>query len=128
MVLYLGARAEDKPKFFKYILEWRKWLSENHTDEKAIWIIIQKKASKKRGIKYEEAVLEGLLAMAQDSRVESQLRRNAIRSLGQLGASDADVVNSLLSLARDQQVEDGVRGEAYENLKQLVGGAIASTE
>ena len=52
--------SENNPRYFKSITEWRCWLSENHEDEKDIWIIIQKKASKKPGIRYEESVLEAV--------------------------------------------------------------------
>ena len=52
--------SEDNPKHFNSISEWRDWLTENHLDDKTIWIIIQKKASKKQGIRYEEAVLEAV--------------------------------------------------------------------
>jgi uncharacterized protein YdeI (YjbR/CyaY-like superfamily) len=52
--------SEDNPRYFRSITEWRSWLGEKHEDEKAIWIIIQKKASKKPGIRYEEAVLEAV--------------------------------------------------------------------
>ena len=39
---------------------WHNWLRDNHKDENVIWIIIQKKKSKKSGILYEEAVLEAV--------------------------------------------------------------------
>ena len=41
-------------------MEWSSWLSKNHLNEKTIWIVIQKKASKKPGIRYEEAVIEAV--------------------------------------------------------------------
>jgi uncharacterized protein YdeI (YjbR/CyaY-like superfamily) len=62
--------SEDDPRCFDSIAEWRSWLSENHTDEEAIWIIIQKKASKKPGIKYEEAVLEAVAHGWIDSKMK----------------------------------------------------------
>ena len=39
--------SEDNPRYYRSITAWRSWLGENHADEKDIWIIIQKKASKK---------------------------------------------------------------------------------
>jgi len=36
--------------------EWRKWLERNHSSEKEIWVIIQKKKSRKKGLKYQEAL------------------------------------------------------------------------
>jgi uncharacterized protein YdeI (YjbR/CyaY-like superfamily) len=52
--------SEENPRYFKTIEEWRSWLRENHDKENILWIIIQKKASKKQGIRYEEAVLEAV--------------------------------------------------------------------
>jgi uncharacterized protein YdeI (YjbR/CyaY-like superfamily) len=52
--------SEDNPRYFRSITEWRSWLSENHSSEEAIWIIIQKKASKKPGVRYDGAVLEAV--------------------------------------------------------------------
>ena len=52
--------SEDNPRHFNSITQWRSWLCENHEEEKSIWIIIQKKASKKPGIRYEDAVLEAV--------------------------------------------------------------------
>lgn len=50
----------ENPRYFRSIEAWRDWLSENHANENTLWIIIQKKASKKPGIHYEEAVLEAV--------------------------------------------------------------------
>ena len=52
--------SEDNPRYFKSITEWSRWLIENHIDEGTIWIVIQKKASRKPGVRYEEAVLEAV--------------------------------------------------------------------
>jgi uncharacterized protein YdeI (YjbR/CyaY-like superfamily) len=52
--------SEDNPRHFRSITEWSFWLDENHLDESAIWLIIQKKASRKPGVRYEEAVLEAV--------------------------------------------------------------------
>jgi uncharacterized protein YdeI (YjbR/CyaY-like superfamily) len=52
--------TENNPRYFSSINEWRYWLSENHLEENALWIIVQKKASQKLGIRYEEAVLEAV--------------------------------------------------------------------
>ena len=52
--------SEDNPRYFNSITDWRSWLSENHAEKKVIWIVIQKKASKKQGIRYEDAVLEAV--------------------------------------------------------------------
>ena len=52
--------SEENPRFFRSIENWRDWLSENHTKKDRLWIIIQKKASKKLGIRYEETVQEAV--------------------------------------------------------------------
>ena len=52
--------TEENPRYFQSLEEWRSWLNENHTDEETLWVVIQKVASKKPGIRYEEAVLEAV--------------------------------------------------------------------
>ena len=52
--------SEDDPRFFSSLAEWSGWLGENNLDESTLWIVIQKKASRKPGIRYEEAVLEAV--------------------------------------------------------------------
>ena len=52
--------SEEDPAYFQSLPEWQSWLKENHETGKSIWLVIQKKASKKPGIRYEEAVLEAV--------------------------------------------------------------------
>jgi uncharacterized protein YdeI (YjbR/CyaY-like superfamily) len=52
--------SEENPRYFESILDWREWLNTNHADTQSIWIIIQKKASQKPGIRYQDAVLEAV--------------------------------------------------------------------
>ncbi len=52
--------SEKNPRYFGSIEDWRSWLSENHTEEDTIWVILQKKSSSKPGIMYEEAVMEAI--------------------------------------------------------------------
>ena len=61
----------DNPRHFRSIEEWRDWLSENHTDIEAIWVKIQKKASKKPGIRYEETVIEAVAHGWIDGKMKS---------------------------------------------------------
>ena len=63
--------SEDDPMYFKSITEWRCWLNANHADEKVIWVIIQKKASKRLGIRYEEVVLEAVSHGWIDGKIKS---------------------------------------------------------
>ena len=39
---------------------WRRWLEEHHATETGLWLVIQKKASSQRGVRYEESVEEAL--------------------------------------------------------------------
>ena len=52
--------SEEKPRYFESIRDWREWLNTNHEDAQSIWIIVQKKASHKPGVRYQEAVLEAV--------------------------------------------------------------------
>ena len=40
--------------------EWRAWLAAHHGAESGVWLVINKKASRERGVTYEEAVEEAL--------------------------------------------------------------------
>jgi len=40
--------------------EWRHWLEVNHSQDEAIWVVIQKVKSTNPGIKYDEALDEAL--------------------------------------------------------------------
>ena len=40
--------------------EWRRWLAKHHADKKEVWVVYNKKASGKAGIRYEESVEEAL--------------------------------------------------------------------
>jgi len=51
--------------------EWRKWLEENHSFEKEVWVIIYKKKSGKKGLKYQEAVEEAICFGWIDSKMQS---------------------------------------------------------
>lgn len=51
--------------------EWRKWLENNYIKEREIWLIIQKKNSLKKGLKYQEAVEEAICFGWIDSKMQS---------------------------------------------------------
>ena len=51
--------------------EWRMWLEKNHSSEKEVWVIIQKKKSGRNGLKYEEAVEEAVCFGWIDSKMQS---------------------------------------------------------
>jgi uncharacterized protein YdeI (YjbR/CyaY-like superfamily) len=50
--------------------EWRTWLEENHSSEKEVWVIIQKKESGKKGLRYQEAVQEAICFGWIDSKMQ----------------------------------------------------------
>lgn len=52
--------SEENPRYFESVLDWRAWLNTNHAKAQSIWIVIQKKASQKSGVRYQEAVLEAV--------------------------------------------------------------------
>jgi len=51
--------------------EWRRWLEENHSSEKEVWVIIHKKNSGDRGLRYEEAVEEAICFGWIDGKMQS---------------------------------------------------------
>ena len=51
--------------------EWRTWLKRNHSSEKEVWVIIQKKKSERNGLKYREAVEEAICFGWIDSKMQS---------------------------------------------------------
>ncbi len=57
-------------EFFDQI-EWRRWLEANHSSEKEIWVIINKKKSGRTGLKYQEAVEEAICFGWIDSKMQS---------------------------------------------------------
>ncbi len=50
--------------------EWRRWLQENHSSEKEVWVVIQKKKSKKKGLIYQEALEEAICFGWIDSKMQ----------------------------------------------------------
>ena len=63
--------SEDNPKHFQNIEDWRTWLSEHHEEKDSLWIILQKKGSKKQGITYKEAVMEAVAHGWIDGKMKS---------------------------------------------------------
>jgi uncharacterized protein YdeI (YjbR/CyaY-like superfamily) len=51
--------------------EWRIWLEENHSRENEAWVVIQKKRSTRKGLRYEEAVDEATCFGWIDSKMQS---------------------------------------------------------
>ena len=55
-------------RFFKNRAAWRAWLAANHAAKNDLWLIFYKKASRKKGMSYEEALEEALCFGWIDSR------------------------------------------------------------
>ena len=51
--------------------QWRNWLEKNHSSQTELWVIIQKKKSQKKGIKYEQALEEAICFGWIDSKMQS---------------------------------------------------------
>lgn len=56
---------------FKDREEWRKWLEENGSSEKEVWVVIYKKHSGRRGLQYQKAVEEAICFGWIDSKMQS---------------------------------------------------------
>jgi uncharacterized protein YdeI (YjbR/CyaY-like superfamily) len=61
--------SETGAKRFRGGEEWRRWLQENHDAVNEAWVVIQKAASPKEGLGYEEAVDEAMCFGWIDSRM-----------------------------------------------------------
>ena len=79
--------SEDRPRSFESLAQWCSWLTENHGSEKAIWVVIQKKASKKPGIRYEEAVLEAVAHGWIDGKIRSLSKDEFVQRYTPRGSS-----------------------------------------
>jgi uncharacterized protein YdeI (YjbR/CyaY-like superfamily) len=127
--------SENNPRYFKSITEWRSWLSENHVDEKAIWIIIQKKASKKQGIRYEEAVLEAVAHGWIDGKMKrlndkefmqrfTPRRRNSIWSLSNRERAELLISKGRMTPAGLKTVEEAKRNGRWDNAYSSSRGVV----
>ncbi|MBK8345210.1 MAG: YdeI/OmpD-associated family protein [Bacteroidetes bacterium] len=64
---------KDIPTFYaKSPAAWRKWLEKNHLKEKAVWLIIYKKAAQVPSVNYAEAVDEALCFGWIDSKANTK--------------------------------------------------------
>jgi uncharacterized protein YdeI (YjbR/CyaY-like superfamily) len=62
---------DTKAKRFRGGEEWRRWLQENHDAANEAWVVIQKAASPKEGLGYEESVDEAMCF----GWIDSKMRR-----------------------------------------------------
>lgn len=116
---------EENPRYFKAITEWRCWLNKNHAEERVLWIIIQKKSSKKPGIRYEEAVLEAVANGWIDGKVKSlndiefmirftPRRRNSVWSLSNRKRAERLISEGRMTSAGLKTVEEARQNGRWE--------------
>jgi uncharacterized protein YdeI (YjbR/CyaY-like superfamily) len=127
--------SEDNPRYFRSITEWRSWLGESHEDEKAIWIIIQKKASNKPGIRYEEAVLEavahgwidGKMKRLNDDEFMQRItprRRNSVWSLRNRERAERLISEGRMTPAGLKAVEEAKQNGRWDRAYSSSRGAV----
>ena len=127
--------SEDNPRFFNSITDWQSWLSENHAEEKAIWIVIQKKASKKQGIRYEEAVLEAVAHGWIDGRMKrlnddefmqrfTPRRRDSVWSLSNRERAERLISEGRMTPAGLKTVEEARQNGRWSRAYSSARGAV----
>ena len=63
--------SESIDREFSNRQQWRKWLESNNSTEKEIWVIIHKKKSSQKGLRYQDAVEEAICFGWIDSKMQS---------------------------------------------------------
>jgi uncharacterized protein YdeI (YjbR/CyaY-like superfamily) len=126
--------SEDNPRYFGSIAEWVSWLDENHTGASAIWIIVQKKASRKSGVRYEEAVLEAVAHGWIDGKIRrlnddefmqryTPRRRNSIWSLTNRERAERLISEGRMTPAGLKAVQEAKRNGRWEKAYSSSRGA-----
>ena len=124
----------DNPRYFRSIEEWRDWLSENHTDIEAIWVKIQKKASKKPGIRYEETVIEAVAHGWIDGKMKSlnddefmqrftPRRNGSVWSLSNRGRAERLISEGRMTPTGLKTVEEAKQNGRWDNARSSSRGA-----
>jgi uncharacterized protein YdeI (YjbR/CyaY-like superfamily) len=67
---YLFEMSQPADYYFEDSKDWRTWLEKNHLSQREAWVIIQKKKSQKKGLKYEQAVEEAICFGWIDSKMQ----------------------------------------------------------
>jgi uncharacterized protein YdeI (YjbR/CyaY-like superfamily) len=126
--------SEDNPRYFKSIEEWSSWLTQNHKDEEVIWVIIQKKGSKKLGIRYEEAVLEAVAHGWIDGKMKrlnedefkqrfTPRRSNSIWSLSNKKRAEKLISENRMTPAGLTTIEEAKKNSRWEKAQSTRRGA-----
>ena len=124
--------SEENSRHFESLLDWRDWLNTNHAKAQSIWIIIQKKASQKSGVRYHEAVLEAVAYGWIDGKVKhlndtefmqryTPRRRDSIWSRSNRERAERLIVEGRMTSAGLKAVEEAKQSgrwdQAYAALK-----------
>ena len=126
--------SEGNPRYFRSIEEWSGWLDDNHVDESAIWIIIQKKPSRKPGVRYEEAVLDavahgwidGKMRRLNDDEFMQKFtprRRNSVWSLSNRERAERLISEGGMTPAGLKTVEEAKQNGRWEKATSSSRGA-----
>jgi uncharacterized protein YdeI (YjbR/CyaY-like superfamily) len=106
--------------------EWRRWLHENGSTQDGIWVVIQKKGSRKKGLRLEEAVDEavcfgwidgGMRSVDDDSFILrfSPRRRNSIWSLKNVERAEMMIEVGRMTEAGLEAIEEAKRDGRWES-------------
>ena len=118
--------SETNPKHFISISHWQKWLETNHNTENVLWLIIQKKNSKKTGIHYEEAVrtavsygwIDGKMKRLNDDEFMQRFtprRKGSIWSLSNRKRAESLIAERVMTPAGLITVEDAKENGRWDN-------------
>ena len=118
--------SEESPRYFKSIEDWKSWLKENHTNEKILWLIIQKKNSKKTGIHYEESVrtavaygwIDGKMKRLNDDEFMQRFtprRKGSVWSLSNRKRAESLIADGVMTPAGLKTVEEAKENGRWDN-------------
>jgi uncharacterized protein YdeI (YjbR/CyaY-like superfamily) len=126
--------SEDNPRYFKSSEEWNHWLTQNHKNEEVIWVIIQKKGSKKIGIRYDEAVMEAVAHGWIDGKMKrlneyefmqrfTPRRPNSIWSLTNKKRAQKLIIENRMTPAGLKKIEEAKKNGRWEKAQSSRKGA-----
>ena len=110
---------------FKDRAQWRSWLHENHAEETEAWVVIYKKGSKLEGLRYPEAVEEGLCYGWIDSKMQridgdrfrqrfSPRRRDSPWSKANRESAERLIEDGLMTTAGHEAIEEAKRNGRWD--------------
>jgi len=127
--------SETNPKHFKSLHHWQKWLETNHNTENVLWLIIQKKNSKKTGIHYEEAVrtavaygwIDGKMKRLNDDEFMQRFtprRKGSIWSLSNRKRAEILIAEDAMTPAGLKTVEEAKESGRWDNAYSSSRGSV----